>query len=133
MSDCIFCKIANGEIPCIKVYEDNNFLAFLDIKPLNPGHTLIIPKRHFQWVYDVNDQGGYWTIAKNIANSLVKNLQARYVMFVTWGLEIPHAHIHVIPRFEGDGHPGFIDWKNSKKIDSDEMRRIAEKIAVKKK
>lgn len=131
MADCIFCKIATGEIPCIKVYEDNNFLAFLDIKPLNPGHTLIIPKKHFQWVYDVNDQGDYWTIAKNLANNLVKNLQARYVMFVTWGLEIPHAHIHVIPRFEDDGHPGFIDWKNSKKIGNDEMRRIAGKIAVK--
>ena len=129
---CIFCKIAKGEIPCTKVYEDNDYLAFLDIKPLNKGHTLVIPKKHFQWVYDVDDQSGYWTVAKKMANSIVKNLNAEYVMFVTWGLEVPHAHIHVIPRHNQKDDPGFIDWKNVKQISQEEMKQIAEKIAIKK-
>lgn len=131
--NCIFCKIGKGEIPCKKVYEDKNYLAFLDIKPLNKGHVLVIPKKHFQWVYDVDDQGGYWKVAQKIARQIIAKMGARYVHFVTWGLEVPHAHIHVVPRYENDGHPGFIDWKNSKTIDDAEMQRIAERIAVRKK
>ena len=125
---CIFCKIAKGEIPCNKIYEDKKFLAFLDIQPLNPGHTLIIPKKHFQWVYDVVDQGAYWEVAKKTAHSLVKNLQAEYVMFVTWGLEVPHAHIHVVPRYDNDGHPGFIDFSKKKTISAEKMKEIAKRI-----
>jgi histidine triad (HIT) family protein len=131
MVDCIFCKIAVGQIPCNKIYEDKDYLAFLDIKPLNPGHVLIIPKKHFRWVYDVDDQAGYWTVAKALAQKMVKSLKAEYAMFVTWGLEVPHAHIHVIPRFDQHNDPGFIDWKNVKQIPADEMKRIAGKLAMK--
>lgn len=130
--NCIFCKIAKGEIPCNKVYEDNEYLAFLDIKPLNKGHTLVIPKKHFHWVYDVEDQSGYWKAAQKIAQTIVKHLGAKYVMFVTWGLEVPHAHIHVVPRYENDHHPGFLDWEKSLKFSSDEMKQIAETIGIKK-
>jgi histidine triad (HIT) family protein len=132
MTDCIFCKIANGDIPCNKVYEDKNVFAFLDIRPLNPGHTHIIPKKHYRWVYDVKEQGNYWTIAQKVAQKLVKELKAQYVMFVTWGLEVPHAHIHVIPRFENDGHPGFIAWENAKQLPPEQMKNIAKRIGVKK-
>lgn len=130
MTDCIFCKIAAGQIPCNKIYEDKDYLAFLDIKPLNPGHALIIPKKHFRWVYDVDDQAGYWNLAKNIAQKMVKTLKAEYAMFVTWGLEVPHAHIHVIPRFDQHNDPGFIDWENVKQIPAEEMKRIAEKLVI---
>lgn len=130
LSNCIFCKIAKGDIPCNKVYEDKEVFAFLDIRPLNPGHTLVIPKKHYRWVYDVKDQGGYWTIAQKVAQKLVKELKAQYVMFVTWGLEVPHAHIHVIPRFENDGHPGFIAWENAKQLSPEQMKNIAKRIGV---
>ena len=67
MDDCIFCKIVKGEIPCFKVYEDENFLGFLDINPLNPGNSLLIPKEHYRWVIDVPKFGQYFEIAKKIA------------------------------------------------------------------
>ena len=67
MRECIFCKIVAGELPSYKVYEDANFLAFLDIYPRTKGHTLVIPKKHYQWVYDVPEFGKYWEIAKKIA------------------------------------------------------------------
>ena len=60
MTDCLFCKIVAGEIPCQKVYEDDKFLAFLDIKPQSPGHTLLIPKTHYRWVYDVENYSEFW-------------------------------------------------------------------------
>lgn len=128
MITCIFCKIAKGEIPCNKVYEDNNYLAFLDIKPLNKGHVLVIPKKHFQWVYDVDDQGSYWKVAQNIAKQLVAKMNAKYVHFVTWGLEVPHAHIHVVPRYENDQHDGFLQWEKSLKLSQDEMKEIVERV-----
>ncbi len=128
MVDCIFCKIADGQIPSNKIYEDKDYLAFLDIKPLNPGHALVIPKKHFRWVYDVDDQGGYWSVAKEIANRVIKELNAVYVMYVTWGLEVEHAHIHVVPRYNNDGHRGFLQWKNTKQIPVEEMKKIAEKL-----
>ena len=65
--DCIFCKIVSGKIPCYKVYEDENFLAFLDIRPLNLGHTLVIPKKHFRWVWDVPNIGEYFEVVCKIA------------------------------------------------------------------
>jgi histidine triad (HIT) family protein len=125
---CIFCKIAKGEIPCYKVYEDKDFLAFLDIHPLNKGHCLIIPKKHYRWVYDI-DNADYWKIANKIAKKLVKN-GAEYVSFITWGLEVEHAHIHVVPRYKNDSHPGFIDWKNTKEFSPDEMKQTVEEIIV---
>lgn len=125
--NCIFCKIAKGEIPCYKVYEDHDFLAFLDIHPLNKGHCLIIPKKHYRWVYDVDDTK-YWAVANTIANKLVALFGAQYVCFITWGLEVEHAHIHVVPRYENDGFSGFIDWKKTKEFSADEMKKIAEKL-----
>ena len=70
--NCIFCKIAKGEIPCNKIYEDNEYVAFLDINPLNKGHALVIPKKHFRWVYDVEDQGKYWTVAQKMTKNFSK-------------------------------------------------------------
>jgi len=127
MNDCIFCKIVNGEIPCNKVYEDDDFLAFLDNYPVNKGHVLVIPKKHFRWVYDVDKHGEYWNVAKKIVGAQLKAFEPTFVHYITWG-EIPHAHIHVIPRYADDGHPGFIDFKLKKKFSDKEMKEIAEKI-----
>ena len=128
MGDCIFCKIVKGEIPCNRIYEDDDFIAFLDIRPLNKGHSLIIPKKHIRWVYEVENHGEYWNVAKKLANATIKALNAPYTMFITFGLEVPHAHIHVVPRFENDGHPGFLDWENSKEISKEDMEDISNKI-----
>ena len=100
MSDCIFCKIVKGEIPCHKVYEDDNFLAFLDINPAASGHTLLIPKTHYRWVYDVPNFGEYWEVAKKVALQQKEKFNCEFVSFATMGTEIPHAHIHIIPHYK---------------------------------
>ena len=103
MDDCIFCKIIKGEIPCHKVYEDDNFLAFLDINPVSLGHVLLIPKTHFRWVYDLPNCGEYWQVAQKLAINIKNSeLKPDYISFLTMGNEIEHAHIHIIPRKLGD-------------------------------
>ena len=103
MNDCIFCKIIKGEIPCHKIYEDDNFLAFLDINPAVAGHTLLIPKIHYRWVYDVVEFGDYWQVAQKIALAIKNSdLNPKYVSFLTMGNEVHHAHIHIIPRSQND-------------------------------
>jgi len=130
MTSCTFCRIATGEIPALKVYEDKEYVGFLDINPINKGHTLIVPKKHVQWVYDVVDQGSYWKIAQKIAKKILAELKAEYVMFVTWGLEVHHAHIHVVPRYENDHHKGFLDWEAKVTVSQEEMKEIARKITI---
>ena len=126
--DCIFCKIVKGEIPANKVYEDEDFLAFLDINPFNPGHTLVIPKKHYRWVWDVDNAGQYFEVVKKIAKVLQKSLEAKYVVSGIAGIDVPHAHIHIIPRFENDGHGSWLDPQKIMKMPKEEMERIAEKI-----
>jgi len=123
---CIFCKIVKKEIPVNIVYDDKDFLAFLDIMPRNEGHTLVIPKKHYKWVWDVSDQR-YFEVTKKIAKALQKTY-TEYVLSLVFGEEIHHAHIHLIPRFPNDGHGSSIDMKNIKQIPKEEFANIAEKI-----
>lgn len=125
---CIFCTIVGNQIPSFKVYEDENFIAFLDIRPLNKGHTLIIPKKHYRWTYDVESFGPYWEVAKKIALAQINGLEAKFVQFITAGLGVAHAHIHVVPRYENDGHGEYIDPSGVKQISEQELRETAEKI-----
>ena len=126
MDDCVFCKIVKGELPCYSVYEDPNFLAFLDIRPLNPGHTLVIPKKHYRWVWDVEDS--YFTVIKKVANGIKKALNAELIIGLVVGEEVPHAHFWLVPRFKDDGHGAILNFENIKKISKEEMQEIAEKI-----
>ncbi len=128
MNDCIFCKIVNKEIPCYKIYEDKDFLAFLDIKPLNPGHTLIIPKKHCRWVWDVDKFGNYFEFTKKVEIAIEKTLKPERVVIGVAGEEVHHAHVHLVPRFKNDGHGGFIITNNFKEISKDEMNKISEEI-----
>ncbi len=128
MTNCIFCKIVKGEIPSYKVYEDENFLAFLDIRPLNPGHTLVIPKKHFRWVWDTENIGEYYEVVKKVANAIKKVHETEYVISLVFGEEVEHAHVWLIPRFENDGHGSAIDLKNIKEIPAEKMQKIADKI-----
>ena len=95
MKDCIFCKIVAGEITAHKVYEDDRFLAFLDIRPLSPGHTLIIPKEHNRFVWDVSDIGPYFAVAQKIARALQTISGTDEVFMKVIGEEVPHAHVWI--------------------------------------
>jgi histidine triad (HIT) family protein len=103
--NCIFCKIVKGDIPCYKVHEDEKFLAFLDINPQSPGHTLVIPKKHYRWVWDVPNAGEYFEVAKKIAKALGKAFETDFVLSKIVGEEIPHAHIWVYPNKDVSGDP----------------------------
>ena len=130
-SDCIFCKIVKGETPSYKVYEDKNFFAFLDVNPRVLGHTLVIPKKHFRWVYEVSEFDEYWLVALKITDAMEKSLKPKFVNYFTWGA-IKHAHIHILPRtdIEPDGVLESEDIAPRKliKMSDDEMKNIAEKI-----
>ena len=128
MADCIFCKIIKGEIPCHKVYEDEDFFAFLDIRPLNPGHTLVIPKKHFRWVWDVPNIDQYYQTVSKIANAMKKAFNTDYVVSMVFGQEVPHAHVWLVPRLEDDGHGGAIKLENIKSLSDEEMKETADKI-----
>jgi len=126
--DCVFCKIVKGDIPAYKVYEDKNFLAFLDINSLNPGHTLLIPKEHVQWVNDYEPFCDYWETARKISKIIKKALNPLVVSYVVYGLGVPHAHIHLIPKFQNDEHPLGPNPEKIKKLPKEEMEKIAKKI-----
>ena len=126
--DCIFCQIDNGELPCYKVYEDKDFLGFLDIAPLNPGNSLLIPKKHYRWVYDLPNFGEYWKAARKVALATQKAVKAHSINFLTLGYEVEHAHIRIIPRFDDDGHDDGIRLSAVKKIPKRRMREIGEDI-----
>lgn len=127
--ECIFCKIVEGKIPCYKVYEDKDFLAFLDIRPLNPGHTVLIPKKHVKWVNDYEPFCAYWETARKLSRVIQKALKPLVVSYVVYGLGVPHAHIHLIPRFENDAHPMGPNPEKTMELSEKEMREIAKKIA----
>lgn len=110
-SDCIFCKIVRGELPSTKVYEDDDVLAFLDINPVNPGHTLVIPKRHATDVFDAEDSDwiALTKAVRIIAHAIERSLKPTGVNLTMnnragAGQVVFHAHIHIMPRFEHDGH-----------------------------
>ena len=103
--NCIFCKIVKGEIPAYKVYEDENFLAFLDINPQSPGHTQVIPKRHYRWVWDIPNVGAYFEVVKKIALAQQKAFGTDFVLAKIIGDEVEHAHVWVFPNSSVPGNP----------------------------
>lgn len=104
MNDCIFCKIISGEIPTNTVHETDTSISFLSIAPVNPGHLLIVPKLHYQWMYELPDEllSKLMQQAKNIMPRLKQVTGADFVNLVVEGVEVPHFHIHLIPRYLGD-------------------------------
>ena len=95
----IFTKIVNGEIPCYKIAEDDNYLAFLDISPVSKGHTLVIPKKEVDYIFDIEDDllAGLHVFAKKVARAIDKSVECERVGVAVVGLEVPHAHVHLIP------------------------------------
>jgi histidine triad (HIT) family protein len=124
----IFTRIINGEIPCYKVAENENFLAFLDINPLAEGHTLVIPKKEVDYIFDLDDDlfSGLNLFAKKIAKAIGKSVKCSKVGVAVIGLEVPHAHIHLVPL----KNIGDLNFANPKlKFTSEEFNAIAAKIA----
>ena len=123
----IFSKIAAGEIPSYKCAESEKFYAFLDINPVAKGHTLVIPRREVDYIFDMDDEeiAEYQVFAKKVAMALKKAFPCRKVAQVVLGLEVPHAHIHLIPmNSEAD-----VDFRKDKlKLTEDEFNQIAEAI-----
>lgn len=109
MQDSIFTRIIKGEIPCHKIYEDDQVVAFLDIHPLNPGHVLLVPKKQVENLWDLEDDDYHylWSVAKHLAGHIQKTLKPLKVGSMVEGLEVPHAHIHLIPLYKaGDMNKG---------------------------
>jgi histidine triad (HIT) family protein len=125
----IFTRIVNGEIPCYKVAEDDRYLAFLDINPLQEGHTLVIPKTEVDYIFDVDDElhAGLWNFAKKIGKAIEKVVPCKRMGITVIGLEVPHAHIHLIPlRTMHD-----MDFRKPKlSFTPEEFKALASKIAA---
>lgn len=122
----IFTRIINGEIPCYKVAEDENYFAFLDISPLAKGHTLVVPKQEVDYLFDLDDElyTGLQLFAKKVARAIDKAVPCKRVGVAVIGLEVPHAHIHLIPL-----HNDAINFSSPKlKLEKEEMEAIAAAI-----
>lgn len=123
----IFTKIINGEIPCHKVAESDHFLAFLDIRPTAKGHTLVVPKKEIDQIFDLDDEtlSGLMLFAKRVSKALVAAIVCKRVGLLVIGTEVPHAHIHLIP-FQQEGQMNIASTKLE--LSSDEMAAIAQSI-----
>jgi len=129
---CVFCRIAKGEVPCAKIYEDDEILAFLDISPISSGHTLVIPKGHYETLLDTPD-----ALASKLMSALSRVGKAVMTAteadgfnclqnnFAASGQMVFHSHWHIIPRFEGDG---LKQWPHNKSVDAASMQAVAESI-----
>ena len=124
----IFTKIINGEIPCYKVAEDDRYFAFLDINPLKTGHTLVTPKQEIDYLFDIDDEylAGMIVFAKKVAAAIKEAYPCNRVGVAVLGLEVPHAHIHLVPM----DNMNDIDFKNPKlKFTPEEFNKIADNIS----
>jgi histidine triad (HIT) family protein len=125
----LFSKIIAGEIPSYKVAEDDRFYAFLDINPVAKGHTLVVPKQEVDYIFDQSDDmlAAHMVFAKRVAAAIRRAIPCKKVGVCVMGLEVPHAHIHLIPLNE----EGDMDFrKEHLKLSPDEMKQIAESIAA---
>ncbi len=132
MADCIFCLIADGKIPSKKIYEDSKVLAFLDINPVTEGHTLVIPKTHYDTISQVPDPelGVIFGVVKKLATNMKEKLGADGLNIMqnngkAAGQEIPHFHVHIIPRKVGDGR---FTLRAGKKAEGDILEKTLQKL-----
>ncbi len=123
----IFSKIISGEVPCYKIAENDNFLAFLDISPLAKGHTLVIPKKEIDYIFDVEEDeyADLWLFAKQVAKKIKAKIDCTRIGVAVIGLEVAHAHIHLVPINKVSD----IDFSKPKlKFSSNDMQDIANSI-----
>lgn len=125
----IFSKIIAGEIPSYKVAEDDRFYAFLDINPVNWGHTLVVPKQETDYIFDIDDEqlGAMMIFAKKVAGAIKRAIPCRKVGVTVLGLEVPHAHIHLVP-LQKEGDMNFAHKISNP--DPEKMRALCDAIAA---
>lgn len=130
MEPSIFTKIINGEIPCHKIYEDEHTFAFLDIYPITPGHTLVIPKKEIEFVWDLDDDTyqAVFKTAKMIAARQKEVLQVPFVGSQIIGVDVPHAHVHLIPFTAVSEYRRVVDM--SGEPDHESLAQMAEKLRL---
>ena len=123
----LFTKIIRGELPCHKVAENSDFLAFLDLRPVNRGHTLVIPKKEIDYIFDLDPAllAGIVPFTKKVADAIKKTVPCKKVGVMVAGLEVPHAHIHLIPILNSVHELAFA---NAKTADAAELAALAEQI-----
>jgi histidine triad (HIT) family protein len=124
----LFTKIVNGEIPCYKIAEDENFLAFLDVNPNAKGHTLCIPKQEINKIFDIEDELylGLMLFSKKIAIALQKTVPCKRIGMAVIGLEVPHAHVHLIPLNEMDE----MRFQNKVSLSKEAFEELAKTISA---
>lgn len=122
----IFTRIINGEIPCHRLAENDRFLAFLDIRPIHAGHALVIPKQEIDYLFDLPDDllGDLMKFAKPIAKAIQRVVPCERVGVIVAGLEVPHAHVHLVP-FESIGQ---LSFANAEAADHKDLAELAAKI-----
>ncbi len=122
----MFCKITRGEIPSNKVFENEEFIAFLDINPINPGHTLVVPKKHADYLFDLDDDeySRIFKTAKFLAPKIQSAMNSKRIGVIVEGFLIPHVHIHLIPLHHG----GELNMARAKSATPEELNEVAEKI-----
>ena len=122
----LFTKIVEGQIPCHKIMEDDRFLAFLDIRPINPGHTLVIPKQEINYIFDLEDPllSGLMIFAKKVAIKIKKVIPCQRVGIMVAGIEVPHTHIHLIPITKVTE----LNFALAKNATNEELAQVAQKI-----
>jgi histidine triad (HIT) family protein len=123
----IFTKIINGEIPCYKIAEDDNFISFLDIHPLKKGHALVVPKLEVDYIFDNSDEtlSKIMVFAKKVAKAIEANVECKRIGLIVVGLEVPHTHIHLVPI----EHERDLVFANERvKLSKEEFLELTEKI-----
>lgn len=124
--NCIFCKIIDGKIPCVKIWEDEKHFVMLDANPINPGHTLLIPKSHVDYVFDLpdNEYKELMLKTKEIAKNLKKKLSPKRVGLAIEGFGVPHVHVHIVPLNKGNE----LNPERSKPMNVKELKKIFSKL-----
>lgn len=125
----IFTRIVKGEIPAYKILEDDKYLAFLDVRPVNPGHTLVIPKQEIDYIFDIDDEllKGLFVFAKKVAHAIKKTVPCKKVGVIVAGIEVPHAHVHLIPIIESLSE---LSFSRAKSVPQEELTETASKIRL---
>src|ERR1044071_6419261 len=131
-ANCLFCRIVSGEVPAVVVFEDKNTLAFLDHRPLFPGHTLLVPREHYETLTDlpVKQVGPLFENAQLLARAVETAMEAEgtfVAMNNRVSQSVPHLHIHIVPRRRKDGLKGFF-WPRTKYKDEEEMKVVQQQI-----
>ena len=134
MAECLFCRIASGELTATIVYEDDNSVAFLDHRPLFPGHTLLVPREHVETLGELPAKlvGPYFEAAQLLARAVESAMEAEgtfVAMNNRVSQSVPHLHVHIVPRRRKDGLKGFF-WPRTKYKDGEEMEEVKKKIAT---